>query len=95
MISGSSRDTVASMSRRYAARTGRVAISYRIVFRGTIPQPLVGPLEGMSVEAAGEESVLVADIVDQAQLQGVIGWLSDLGIEIVSINPQGGPADDR
>jgi hypothetical protein len=49
----------------------------------------------MSVEAAGEESVLVADIVDQAQLQGVIGWLSDLGIEIVSINPQGGPADDR
>jgi hypothetical protein len=48
----------------------------------------------MTVEAAGEEAVLVGDIVDQAQLQGVVSWLSDLGIEIVSINPLGGPADD-
>jgi hypothetical protein len=84
------RDT-AAMPKRYAARTGQTAVSYRIIIRGAIGQPLVGPLEGMSVEAAGEESVLVGDIVDQAQLQGVISWLSDLGIEIVSINPLGGP----
>ena len=83
------------MARRYAARTGRIAISYRIVFRGTIPQPLVGPLEGMSIEVVGDESLLVGEIVDQAQLQGVISWLSDLGIEIVSINPLGAPADDE
>ena len=83
------------MSRRYATRTGRIAIGYRIVFRGTIPQPLVGPLEGMSIEVVGDESVLVGDIVDQAQLQGVISWLSDLGIEIVSINALGAPADDE
>jgi len=94
MISGSARDTVVPMSRRYAARTGRVAISYEVVFRGTISQPLAGPLEGMTVEVVGDDSVLAGDIVDQAQLQGVISWLSDLGIEIVSINPQGGPADD-
>jgi len=82
------------MSRRYAGRTGRIPICYRIVFRGTIPQPLVVPLEGMSVEVVGEESVLVGDIVDQSQLQGVLGWLSDLGIEIVSVNPLGGPTED-
>jgi hypothetical protein len=82
------------MPKRYAARTGQTAVRYGIVIRGSIGQPLVGPLEGMSVEAAGEESVLIGDIVDQAQLQGVIGWLSDLGIEIVSINPLG-PPDDR
>jgi hypothetical protein len=80
---------------KHAAQTGRSAVRYGIVIRGTISQPLVGPLEGMSLEAVGEEAVLTGDIVDQAQLQGVISWLSDLGIEIVSINPLGGPADDR
>jgi hypothetical protein len=83
------------MPKRYAARTGQTAVCYGIVIRGTIGQPLVGPLEGMTVEAAGEESVLVGDIVDQAQLQGVVSWLSDLGIEIVSINPLDRPAGDR
>lgn len=82
------------MPNRYAARTGRTAVRYRIIIRGTIGQPLVGPLEGMTVEDVGEESVLVGDIVDQAQLQGVVSWLSDLGVEIVSFNPLGGPTDD-
>ncbi len=66
---------------------------YRIVIRGTIVQPLVGPLTGMTSEADGDESVIVGDIVDQAQLRGVIGWLTDLGVEIVSINPA--PAPER
>lgn len=83
------------MRKRYAARTGQTAVRYGIVIRGTMSQPLVGPLDGMRVEAAGEESVLVGDIVDQAQLQGVVSWLSCLGVEIVSINPLGGPDDDR
>jgi hypothetical protein len=82
------------MSKRYASRIGHTAVRYAIVIRGTLGQPLVGPLEGMAVEVAGEESVLTGDVVDQAQLQGVISWLSDLGIEVVSINPLGG-ADDR
>jgi hypothetical protein len=78
------------MRKRYAARTGTSAVGYRIVVRGTIREPPVGPLEGMRIEVTGEESVLVGDVVDQAQLQGLIGWLSDLGVEIVSINPLGG-----
>jgi hypothetical protein len=82
------------MPKHYAARTGHTAVRYRIVVRGTSEQLPVGPLEGMSVEAEGENSVLVGDIVDQAQLQGVLKWLSDLGIEIVSVNPVGGPADE-
>ena len=71
----------------YAARTGRDAVRYRIVIRGSIGEPLVGPLEGMTIEHAGDESAVAGDIVDQAHLKGVIGWLSDLGVEIVSINP--------
>ena len=41
----------------------------------------------MDVEEAGAESVLTGDLVDQAQLQGVISWLTTLGVEIVSVNP--------
>ena len=75
------------MSKRFAGRTGRIDVRYRIVIRGQIDEPLVGPLEGMSVELAGDESVLTGDLVDQAQLQGALSWLNYLGIEIVSVNP--------
>jgi hypothetical protein len=85
--------TLALMPRRYATRTGQIAVRYRIVVRGTSEHLPVGPLECMTVEAEGENSVLVGDIVDQAQLQGVLKWLSDLGIEIVSVNPAEAPAD--
>ena len=81
------------MSKHYAGRTGQTAVRYRIVVRGTSEQLPVGPLECMTMEAEGENCVLVGDIVDQAQLQGVLKWLSDLGIEIVSVNPIGEPAD--
>ena len=31
--------------------------------------------------------MLAGDLVDQAQLQGVLSWLTKLGVEIVSVNP--------
>ena len=75
------------MGKRFAGRTGQIDVRYRIVIRGEIGEPLVGPLEGTSVELAGDESVLTVDLVDQAQLRGALSWLNDLGIEIVSVNP--------
>jgi hypothetical protein len=83
------------MPKRYAARMGRAAVRYGIVIRGTIAQPLTGPLERMTVSRAGDETILVGDIVDQAQLHGVIRWLCDLGVEIVSVNPLRPRAGDR
>jgi hypothetical protein len=41
----------------------------------------------MSVESAGDESILTVDLADQAHLQRALSWLNDFGIEIVSINP--------
>lgn len=82
------------MPKRFAGRTGQSDVSYRIVIRGEISEPLVGPLEGMSVELAGDESVLTGCLVDQAQLQGALSWLNDLGIEIVSVNPVDDEGDD-
>ena len=79
------------MSKRYAGRSGHESVPYRIVIRGELSEPLVGPLEGMTVQVVGEESVLTGDILDQAQLQGALSWLTTLGVEIVSVNP----GDDR
>ena len=78
------------MSKRYAGRSGKTPVRYRIVIGSELAEPLVGPLEGMTVEVVGKKSVLTGDLVDQAQLQGVLGWLTMLGVEIVSVNP----ADD-
>ena len=75
------------MSKRYASRSGQDGIPYRIVIRGELGEPLVGPLEGMTVEVVGEESVLAGDLRDQAELQGALTWLTKLGVEIVSVNP--------
>lgn len=80
------------MEQRFAARSGRQAAVYRIVVRGEIAWPLVGPLEGMSVETSGAESVLTGRLVDQAHLRGALSLLHDLGVEIVSVNPADEPA---
>ena len=75
------------MSKRYAGRSGQDGIPYRIVIRGELGEPLVGQLEGMTVEVVGEESVLAGDLRDQAELQGALSYLTKLGVEIVSVNP--------
>jgi hypothetical protein len=52
------------MIRHGDARTGRAAIRYRIVVRGTTGRSLVSPAEGMRVESEREGAALVGDIVD-------------------------------
>jgi len=42
-------------------------------------------LEGIVVEAAGDESILRVEDADQAKLQSVLGWLYDHGVELVSL----------
>lgn len=81
------------MQQRFAARSGRQAAVYRIVVRGEIVRPLVGPLEDMTVELDGLECILTGELVDQAQLRGALSFLHDLGVEIVSVNPADEPGD--
>ncbi|HUK94238.1 MAG TPA: hypothetical protein VLU96_04200 [Gaiellaceae bacterium] len=73
----------------FAGRRGQAPVRYRIVIRGEISEPLVGPLEGMTVEAKDDESALTGDIVDQAQLHGALTMLTNLGHELVSVNALG------
>ena len=80
------------MSERSARREGPAAVRYRIIVRGEIEASFVGPLTGLVVESAGDESTLLIDIVDQSHLQGVIRSLADRGIEIVSLGVDSGAA---
>ncbi len=83
------------MPPRYATRVGQAAARYAIRIRGTIGLPLAGPLERMSVERVGDESVIVGEVADQAALQGALRSLWDLGVEIVSFNPLDGRPRDQ
>ena len=60
---------------------------YRIVVRGEIGRPPPGPVEDMVVELLDGNSVLTGELVDQAQLQGALRALTNLGYELVSVNP--------
>jgi hypothetical protein len=52
MIAGALRATLSDMPKQYASRTGGRAVHYAFVIRGANQQPLLGPLDGMTIEAA-------------------------------------------
>jgi hypothetical protein len=57
------------------------------VVRGEVTARFVEPLEGVVVDSAGDQSILRVEIVDQAKLQSILGWLYDHGIDLVSVSP--------
>jgi hypothetical protein len=68
-----------------ARRAGTEPIPYRIVVRdglrsGSLP-------EGWSVLYEEDCCVIAGDVIDQSQLMGVIEWLEDRGVELVSLGP--------
>lgn len=67
-------------------RSGRVPVSYRIVVQGEVTERFAEPLEGVVVESAGNQSILSVEIVDQAKLHGILGWLYNHGVDLVSVS---------
>jgi hypothetical protein len=80
------------MTRAVAGRAGNKPVRYRIIVRGelTASCTCTGPLEGLTVRSEDGCSVIIGEIIDQAQLYGVLNWLSGRGIEIVSLSPTEG-----
>ena len=60
---------------------------YRVVIRGRVGHELADTFEHLEVESSGGESSLTGTFADQAQLYGLLDRLRDLGIAIVSVNP--------
>ena len=62
---------------------------YRIVLRGRLSERFESAFEGMALEHGPNQTVLVGDVRDQAQLYGLLDRLRDFGIELVSVQPAG------
>ena len=60
---------------------------YRIVLRGRLSERFESAFEGMVLEAGPNQTVLVGEIRDQAQLYGLLDRLRDFGIELVAVEP--------
>ena len=72
------------MNPREAASPTTRARQYTIVVRGRLWS---SPIEGMTADASGDDTVIRGEIVDQSHLQGVLDQLMEQGLELVSVNP--------
>lgn len=57
---------------------------YRLVVEGELGATLEGAFEGMVLTRAAGNTVLVGQMRDQAELQGLLQRLSSLGLTLVS-----------
>lgn len=62
--------------------------TYLICIRGCVTERLGSALEGMRLEAGATETVFTGEIRDQSQLYGLLDRVRDLGLELVSVQPQ-------
>lgn len=71
--------------------------TYRIVVEGELSDRFVATFGEMRVERVPGETWLTGEIADQAQLQGLMAHLADLGLALRSFGPVstdlGEPAD--
>ena len=79
-------ESLAVEANQVARRAGTQPIRYRIVVRGGLRSGSLGP-EGWSVRYEDGYCVITGDVIDQSQLIGVIEWLGDRGVELVSLGP--------
>ena len=71
---------------------------YQICIRGRVTERLGSALEGMRLEAGATETVLTGEIRDQSELYGLLDRVREIGVELVSVQPQPAadpPTDDK
>ena len=70
---------------------------YRLVLRGELGDSFGFLFEGMKLERLAGMTVLTGQVTDQAHLLGLIEQIQELGVELISVNPDqgtdGGAAD--
>ena len=64
--------------------------SYRLVLRGELGDSFGVLFGGMQLERLAGTTVLTGDVTDQAHLLGLIERVQELGVELVSVNPDDG-----
>jgi len=61
--------------------------SYRLVLRGELGDSFGVLFDGMHLQRLAGTTVLTGDVTDQAHLLGLIERAQELGVELVSVNP--------
>lgn len=64
--------------------------SYRLVLRGELGDSFGVLFDGMELRRLAGTTVLTGDVTDQAHLVGLIERVQELGVELVSVNPDRG-----
>jgi hypothetical protein len=59
---------------------------YRIVVGGELSQRYMPAFEGMTLVADDGQTAIVGPVTDQAHLHGLLNQVSDLGLELLSVN---------
>ena len=59
---------------------------YRIVVRGELSQRYTLAFEGMTLATGEGQTAIIGPVTDQAHLHGLLNRVSDLGLELLSVN---------
>jgi hypothetical protein len=61
---------------------------YEICVRGRLTERMAAALEGMTLHADAVDTMFTGEVKDQSQLYGLLNRLLDLGLELISVQPQ-------
>jgi hypothetical protein len=61
---------------------------YQICVRGRLSERLAAALEGMTLHSGPVNTVFTGEVKDQSQLYGLLDRLRDLGLELISAQPE-------
>ena len=61
---------------------------YQICVQGRLTERLAAALEGMTLHGGAVNTVFTGEVKDQSQLYGLLDRLRDLGLELVSVQPE-------
>ena len=61
---------------------------YQICVQGRLTERLAAALEGMTLHCGAVNTVFTGEVKDQSQLYGLLDRLRDLGLELISVQPE-------
>jgi len=61
--------------------------AYQICVRGRLGERFGSALEGMLLQTGSATTTFTGEVRDQSQLYGLLQRVSDLGLELVSVQP--------
>jgi hypothetical protein len=61
---------------------------YQICVQGRLTERLASALEGMTLHGGPVNTIFTGEVKDQSQLYGLLDRLRDLGLELISVQPE-------